>query len=112
MLSLQASPMLGKFLKNYPPRHRNRINQALHGIGVPLTFIGTPIAIAAGAEWYWPVVCFMGGYALQFAGHAVEGNDAGEVVFIKKTLGMPYTEYGPCAEDSSRSDQHDDSTAG
>jgi len=104
--------MLGKFLKNYPARHRNRINQALHVLGVPLTFIGTPIAIAAGAEWYWPVVCFMGGYALQFAGHAVEGNDAGEAVFIKKTLGMPYTEYGPCVDHSSRSDQHDDSTAG
>jgi hypothetical protein len=79
-------------------------------IGVPLTFIGTPWTLAAGTAWYWPLVCFVGGYTLQFVGHAVEGNDAGEVVFLKKKLGMPYTEYGRCNEHSSLNDQRDDST--
>ncbi len=104
--------MLRKFLKNYLPRHRNRINQVLHLIGVPLTFIGTPWTIIAGADWYWPVVCFAGGYGLQFAGHAIERNDAGEVVFLKKALGMSYREYGPCSERSSEIDKRDDTTSG
>lgn len=104
--------MIRAFLNNYLPRHRNRLNQALHAIGVPLTFVATPWTLAAGAPWYWPLACFVGGYALQFAGHAIEGNDAGEVVFIKKALGMPYREYGTCNEDSSRSEKADDTTAG
>jgi len=95
--------MIRRFLSNYLPRHTNRVNQALHLIGVPLTFAGTPWTIVAGLEWYYPVLCFILGYALQFAGHIVEGNDAGEVVFLKKKFGMPYTEYAPGMEPSSPS---------
>lgn len=102
--------MIRAFLKNYLPRHHNRINQILHLVGVPLTFVAAPWTLAAGADWYWPLLCFAGGYALQFVGHAVEGNDAGEAVFVKRMLGMPYTEYGPCAEHSSQADKHDDRT--
>ncbi len=101
--------MIKAFLKNYLPRHRNRVNQGLHLIGVPLTFVGTPWTILAGAAPWWPCVCFVGGYLLQFAGHAVEGNDAGEVVFLKKKLGMAYTEYGPGAAPSSNAECRDDS---
>lgn len=104
--------MIRTFLRNYLPRHRNRFNQALHLVGVPLTFVGTPWTIVAGTAWYWPLACFTCGYGLQFAGHAIEGNDAGEVVFLKKALGMPYTEYGPCSDHSSNGDQDDDRTAG
>ncbi|MCA9037272.1 MAG: DUF962 domain-containing protein [Planctomycetaceae bacterium] len=93
--------MIKRFIRNYLPRHRNRFNQALHLLGVPLTFVGTPWCIAAGSEWYWALACFAGGYCLQFVGHAVEGNDAGEVVFVKKLLGLPYTEYGPGSNSSS-----------
>jgi len=104
--------MIKAFLKNYLPRHRNRVNQGLHLIGIPLTFIGTPWTILAGATAWWPCVCFFGGYLLQFAGHAVEGNDAGEVVFLKKKLGMTYTEYGPDAAHSCPAERCDDSSSG
>lgn len=104
--------MIRGFLKNYLPRHRNRVNQGFHLIGVPLTFVGTPLTIVAGADLWWTVVCFVGGYLLQFAGHAVEGNDAGEVIFVKKMLGMPYTEYGPGTASSSDAECNDDTTAG
>ncbi len=33
---------------------------------------------------------FVAGYALQFAGHAIEGNDAGELILFKRLLGRPY----------------------
>lgn len=100
-----------QFLQNYLPRHRNPINQALHLIGVPLSFVVAPAAALAGADWYWHVGCFAGGYVLQFVGHAVEGNDAGEVVFLKKKLGMSYTEYAPDSNSSSVPDSSDDTTS-
>ena len=103
--------MIRRFLKNYLPRHRNRWNQALHAVGVPVTFVLPVIAALRGLEWYWPVSCFFCGYVLQFVGHAIEGNDAGEAVFLKKIRGMPYTEYGPESECSSNSDCRDDSTS-
>lgn len=104
--------MFARFLRNYLPRHRNRVNQILHLVGVPLTFVGTPACLIEGTAWYWPVLCFIGGYALQFAGHAVEGNDAGEVVFVKKLLHRPYTEYGPRTNRSSGSESSVDSNDG
>lgn len=103
--------MIRRFLNNYLPRHTNRINQALHLVGVPLTFVGTPVTLIEGAAWYYPLGCFVGGYLLQFAGHAIEGNDAGEVVFIKKMLGMPYTEYAPGAGPSSSSENPADTSS-
>jgi hypothetical protein len=102
--------MIGRFVRNYIPRHRNRVNQGLHLVGVPLTFVATPVCIAFGLAWYWPVGCFLGGYLLQFAGHAVEGNDAGEVVFVKKLIGLPYTEYGSDSNSSSTSDSSADTS--
>ena len=104
--------MIKAFLKNYLPRHRNRVNQALHFIGVPLTFVGTPWTILAGTAPWWPCLCFIGGYLLQFAGHAVEGNDAGEVVFLKKAFGLPYTEYGHQSNSSSASESTVDTISG
>lgn len=93
--------MIQRFLKNYLPRHTNRANRILHLVGVPVTFVATPWTLIEGATWYYPLACFVGGYLLQFAGHAIEGNDAGEVVFIKKKLGMSYTEYAPGGSCSS-----------
>lgn len=104
--------MIRRFLQNYLPRHRNRWNQILHAIGVPVTFVVPVVLAIRGLEWYWAASCFFAGYALQFAGHAIEGNDAGEVVFIRKMLGKPYTEYGPLSEYSRHSEGIDDSTAG
>ena len=103
--------MIQRFLKNYLPRHTNRANRLLHVVGVPVTFVATPWALMAGADWYYPLGCFIGGYLLQFAGHAIEGNDAGEVVFIKKKLGMPYTEYAPGGNCSSYSDSDVDTSS-
>lgn len=87
------------------------MNQALHAVGVPLTFIGTPVALLMDAPWYVPVGCFLGGYVLQFVGHAIEGNDAGEAVFVKRLLGFPYTEYAPGIASSRREEDAADTKA-
>ena len=103
--------MIRRFLENYLPRHTHAANRFLHLLGVPLSFVVAPIAFVAGYDWYIHVGCFVCGYLLQFAGHAIEGNDAGEVVFLKKKLGMPYTEYAPGANCSSPEDSSDDTTS-
>lgn len=82
------------FLKNYAERHQHPASQVLHLIGVPLTFIVSLIWLCQGYSW-WALGAFVGGYALQFLGHAIEGNDAGEVVLIKKALGLPYVDIVP-----------------
>lgn len=86
--------MLGRFARNYVQRHRNRTNQVLHVLGVPLTFV-VSVVFLIRHEWVWAAACFVGGYVLQFIGHSVEGNDAGEMVLLKKLLGQPYVEFGP-----------------
>lgn len=45
--------------------------------------------------WGTAALLFFGGYALQFIGHAIEGNDPGEVVLVKRMLGLPYTAIAP-----------------
>lgn len=89
--------MLGRFLANYVQRHRHRGNQLLHLVGVPLTFVVSTVFLVQH-EWMWAAASFVGGYILQFVGHAIEGNDAGEVVLFKKLTGRPYKEFGPPAQ--------------
>ncbi len=86
--------MPSRIVKNYIERHQRRANQLLHLIGVPLTFVVS--AVFLFQHRWWPAAgCFVGGYVLQFVGHALEGNDAGELVLIKKLLGLPYEEFAP-----------------
>ncbi len=92
--------MLRRFLINYLERHRHPVNQLLHVVGVPLTFV-VSIVLLVDERWWWAAAAFAGGYLLQFAGHAVEGNDAGEVVLVKRLLGKPYREFGPLSKRSS-----------
>ena len=94
--------MLTRFARNYIARHRNRANQLLHLIGVPMTFV-VSIILLTRDQPMWAGAAFVGGYVLQFIGHAIEGNDAGELILVKKMLGKPYREFAPGYEDQSKS---------
>lgn len=94
--------MLNRFLSNYIARHQNPVNQLLHLIGVPITFVASVILLDQGRP-DWAAAAFVGGYLLQFVGHAIEGNDAGELILIKKAFGKPYQEFAPGYEDQSKS---------
>ena len=96
--------MLRRFLVNYVERHRHPANQALHAIGVPVTFIVSVICMIE-QRWWWAAAAFVGGYVLQFIGHAIEGNDAGELILVKRLLGRPYVEFGPRSPQSERGSQ-------
>ena len=86
--------MLRRFVTNYIERHLHPVNRLLHLVGVPLTFVVSVVMLIAGRPW-WALGCFVVGYALQFIGHAIEGNDAGETVLVKRWLGRPCVEFGP-----------------
>jgi hypothetical protein len=86
-----------RFLSNYRDRHRHPGNVLLHVIGLPVTFV-VPVILLVQGHWLWAAGAFVVGYALQFLGHAIEGNDAGEVVLVKKWLGKPYVEFGPLSD--------------
>ena len=82
-----------RFLSNYIERHQHPVNQLLHLIGVPVTF-GLSVHYLINQQSAEALYAFVGGYVLQFVGHAIEGNDAGELILIKKMLGKPYQEFG------------------
>lgn len=94
--------MLTRFITNYVARHQNRVNQVLHVVGVPLTFVCS-IVLLILQQLEWAAAAFVGGYVLQIIGHAIEGNDPGELILIKRALGKPYQEFAPGNEDQSKS---------
>lgn len=92
-----------RFWKNYRERHLHPGNQLCHLLGLPVTFILPIHYFVWSYPPQWALIAFVVGYVLQFIGHAIEGNDAGELILIKRCLGRRYVEFGP--RHPSRSDQ-------
>jgi hypothetical protein len=81
-------------------RHRNRTSFILHILGIPPTILGVLlcsiyVGLLSIPVFLFSLALFLGGYFLQFAGHALEGTDPGEVIYFKRKLGMPYVEFPP-----------------
>ena len=76
--------MLQKFIENWQSRHRMPFNLVLHAIGIPLTIIAI-IPLLCG-KFAAAALLFIGGYVLQFIGHAREKSEVGEFMWIKKLL--------------------------
>jgi hypothetical protein len=87
---------LARALRNWRERHQHPFNFAIHLLGIPLAVSG--LFLLFFVPWYWGVSAFVLGYALQYAGHAVEGNDLGEWAAIKRMLGLPYVGIAPKKE--------------
>jgi hypothetical protein len=74
--------MLKRALDNWLSRHRNRTSFALHMAGIPATVAAIPLLILKC--WVLAAALFVGGYALQFIGHAIEGNRSGEEMLFRR----------------------------
>jgi hypothetical protein len=85
--------LAGRARANWLERHQHPVSYALHLIGIPLTLVG--LGLLAAAPWYWGVGVFVAGYALQFLGHRIEGNDVGELIPLKRLLGLPVVPIAP-----------------
>jgi hypothetical protein len=60
-------------------------NAILHAIGIPLT-LGA-IYLAWRGRWIVAAAALVSGYALQTLGHALQGSEVGELMFIGRLLG-------------------------
>jgi hypothetical protein len=88
------------WIPNWLLRHQHPASRALHGVGIPLTIAAVGLALAQLRDdrwdlWWRPAVLLAGGYALQWIGHRLEGNDMGEYILFKKLLGRPYVAVSP-----------------
>ncbi len=63
---------LEKYMSQYEHEHHNAANRVLHGIGIPLIFVS--LALFVMLQWRWGLAAFVGGWALLFLGHRIEGN--------------------------------------
>jgi uncharacterized membrane protein YGL010W len=85
---------------NWRERHRNPVSLALHAVAIPLLVLAGVLVVVqlidgAWHLWWRPVMLVVASYVLQWIGHAIEGNDMGEVILIKKLLGRPYVAVAP-----------------
>ncbi len=80
--------MIIKAYKNWKSRHLNSTSFALHMVGIPACFIAAPVLLIVHL-WWWALAAFVGGYALQFLGHWIEGNRSGEELLVRRLLGRP-----------------------
>lgn len=58
-------------LDNYKAKHRHPVNRLFHTIGIPMIVVSWPMFLI---NWRWALGLFIVGWILQFAGHAIEGN--------------------------------------
>ncbi len=73
--------------QNWLHRHRAPANFWVHMLGIPLAFAGLSLLFVL--KWYWGAGAIALGYLLQWVGHRVEGNDMGELIPVKRLLGLP-----------------------
>jgi uncharacterized membrane protein YGL010W len=71
-------------ITNWLSRHQNPVNFWIHMLGIPLTILAIPLAVMH--FWLVAASVFVSGYALQFIGHAVEGNHSGEALLARRLL--------------------------
>ena len=82
-----------KARSNWLLRHQNAFNFWIHMLGIPLAMASIPLLFLA--PWEWAAGAFVLGYALQWVGHRVEGNDVGELIPIKRLLGLKAVSIAP-----------------
>ena len=63
--------MSQSFIESYKAKHRHPLNRLTHTFGIPMIVVSLPLFFF---EWRWALGLFVAGWALQFIGHAIEGN--------------------------------------
>jgi hypothetical protein len=78
--------MFIKAYDNWRKRHLNPVSFWLHMVGIPACFVAAPVLLILRL-WWWALGCFVGGYILQFVGHAIENNQSGEEMLLRRIFG-------------------------
>ncbi len=77
---------------NWIERHQHAGSFALHMIGIPATVLGVVlipiyVMLLSVPVFLLSALLFIGGFLLQFLGHALDGTEPGEITFLKRQLG-------------------------
>ncbi len=72
-------------LDSWFERHQHPVSFWLHMLGIPACFLAAPALAVVGA-WELAIYLFLGGYALQFLGHCIEGNPSGEEELLRRVF--------------------------
>src|SRR3982750_4489460 len=59
------------FIENYKAKHKHPLNRLSHSIGIPMIALSLPLFFF---NWRWALGLFVVGWAFQFVGHIIEGN--------------------------------------
>jgi hypothetical protein len=65
-------PGLASYMERYDHEHSSGWNKLLHGVGIPMIFVGIILLILT--KWIWGAAVFVGGWVFLFLGHRIEGN--------------------------------------
>jgi len=65
-------PGLAHYMEQYDHEHASGWNKLLHGVGIPMIFLGLICLIFM--KWIWGTSFFVGGWIFLFVGHKIEGN--------------------------------------
>ena len=65
-------PGLAHYMEQYDHEHASGWNKLLHGVGIPMIFLGLICLIFM--KWIWGASFFVGGWIFLFVGHKIEGN--------------------------------------
>ncbi len=84
----------GRARANWLLRHQNAANFWIHMVGIPLSLLVAPILLGF-VSWQSALAAFFLGYFLQWVGHRIEGNDVGELIPIKRMLGLRVVAIAP-----------------
>jgi uncharacterized membrane protein YGL010W len=64
---------IGPYMEKYEHEHHNGWNKLLHAIGIPVIFLS--LALFVMGMWRGGLAAFVGGWAMLFLGHKIEGNN-------------------------------------
>jgi uncharacterized membrane protein YGL010W len=62
-----------RYMNQYDHEHSNAWNRVLHGIGIPVIFVGGVLLLML--HWKLGLALFVAGWVLLFLGHRIEGNN-------------------------------------
>jgi uncharacterized membrane protein YGL010W len=94
------------FVRDWLERHRAPASFWLHMLGIPATILGglllpVFVVLLSPAIFLFALAIFVGGYLIQFLGHAIEGSEPGEVTLLRKKLARSLAKVAPKAVSES-----------
>src|SRR5438445_561706 len=86
--ALATAPLVDRWLA----RHCHAGSFLLHMLGIPATILGVllvPICVSLASPpiFLLALGLFIGGYVVQFVGHALDGTEPGEIAALKRQWG-------------------------